>query len=318
MDPIAHHVAQLRRVLDHADEFDVIHNHMDYFGFPLTTMTRTPVVTTLHGRLDLPDLPAVFAAYPGIGSISISRSQRRPLPGIEWLGTVYHGLPTDLFPAGDGRGGYLAFLGRISVEKRVDAAIRIADATGLPLKIAAKVDPHDQDYFATEIEPMLRHPLVEFIGEIGEREKADFLGRASALLFPIDWPEPFGLVVIEALACGTPVIARARGSVPELLDHGRTGFICANEEEMIAAVASVPRIDRAVCRATFEARFTAARMADDYLAIYRAEIASRESARRPMRRPTAPGAMPTAASATASNGHASPAAPSGTAAASAR
>src|SRR5688572_286413 len=288
VDPIAHHVAQLRRVLDRAGEFDVIHNHMDYLGCPLTAATRTPVVTTLHGRLDLPDLPAVFGAYRGIRAISISQAQRRPLPGVAWRGIVYHGLPVDRFPCGDGSGGYLAFLGRISPEKRVDSAIRVAEATGLPLKVAAKVDPHDSAYFVDEIEPLLRHPLVEFVGEIGDDAKATFLGNASALLFPIDWPEPFGLVVIEALACGTPVIARRRGSVPELLEHGRTGFICADEEEMIAAVRDVGRIDRAACRAAFATRFTVARMAEEYLGIYRSEMARMESsdgARRPASAP---------------------------------
>jgi glycosyltransferase involved in cell wall biosynthesis len=277
-DPIAHHLAQLRRVVDHADEFDVIHNHMDYLGFPLTMMTRTPVVTTLHGRLDLPDLPAVFAAYRGARVISISRSQRVALPGVDWRGVVYHGLPAEPFMPGDGGGGYLAFLGRISIEKRLDSAIRVAEASGMPLKVAAKIDPADREYYRTEIEPMMHHPLVEYVGEIGDEAKAELLRKAKALLFPIDWPEPFGLVVIEALACGTPVIARRRGSVPELLEHGRTGFVCENEDEMVAAVRHLERIDRAACRAAFEARFTVGRMAEDYLCVYRAEIAGRGAA----------------------------------------
>ena len=268
-DPIAQHLAQLRRVLDHAREFDVIHNHMDYLGFPLSVMTTTPVVTTLHGRLDLPDLPAVFAAYRGVRAISISRAQRVALPGVDWRGVVHHGLPADGFPPGDGGGGYLAFLGRISIEKRLDSAIRVAEAAGMPLKVAAKIDPADRDYYRAEIAPMMGHPLVEFVGEIGDDAKPEFLGKAKALLFPIDWPEPFGLVVIEALACGTPVIARRRGSVPELLEHGLTGFVCEDEDEMIAAVRDVDRIDRAACRAAFAARFTVGRMAEDYLRVYR-------------------------------------------------
>jgi glycosyltransferase involved in cell wall biosynthesis len=194
------------------------------------------------------------------------------LPGVVWRDVVYHGMPAEDLVPGDGRGGYLAFLGRISIEKRVDSAIRIADAAGVPLKIAAKIDPHDRAYFAG-IEPLFRNPIVDFIGEIGDDAKARFLGNAKALLFPIDWPEPFGLVVIEALACGTPVIARRRGSIPELIDHGRTGFVCDTDEEMVAAVGELDFLDRGACRAAFEERFTVARMAEDYLRVYADAVA---------------------------------------------
>ena len=267
VDPLAHHIAQLRHVLDRAHEFDVIHNHMDYLAFPLTVSSSTPVVTTLHGRLDLPDLPAVFAAYPEACVISISDAQRRPLSRAKWIATVPHGLPSRLYPPGRGDGGYLAFLGRISPEKRVDAAITVARAAGLPLRIAAKVDRVDADYFARTIRPLLG-PDVEFLGEIGGADKARFLGAARALLFPIDWPEPFGLVMIEALACGTPVIARRRGSVPEVLDDGVTGFICDDEAGMVAAVGRLDAVDRAACRRVFERRFSDERMVGQYERIF--------------------------------------------------
>ena len=267
IDPLAHHVAQLRRVIDCAHEFDIIHNHMDYLGFPLAASSPTPVVTTLHGRLDLPDLAPLFAAYPEVNLISISDAQRAFFPR-SGRGTVHHGLPRDLYARGDGAGGYLAFLGRISPEKRLDTAVRVAEAAGVPLKVAAKIDRVDRAYFEAEIRPLFASPLVEFVDEIGEAKKAGFLADARALLFPIDWPEPFGLVMIEALACGTPVIARRRGSVPEVIDHGVTGFVCDDEAAMVEAVAALGTIDRGRCRAVFEARFTAARMARDYLSIY--------------------------------------------------
>ncbi len=299
LDPITHHVVQLRRVIERAGEFDLIHNHMDYLAFPIAAATRTPMVTTLHGRLDLPDLPPVFAAYPEINPISISLAQRAGLPGARWRGMVHHGLPPHLLTTGRGEGGYLAFLGRISIEKRVDAAIRIAEATGSRLRIAAKIDPHDRDYFH-EIAPSFESPLVEFVGEIGEREKSRFLGEARALLFPVDWPEPFGLAVIEALACGTPVITRRRGAVPELVTHGRTGFVCDDEEAMIAAVARLGAIDRAECRRAFEASFTTARMADDYLRIYHEVVAEQAGRTAGLRLDAQP-----AADVAVRNGHAS-------------
>jgi glycosyltransferase involved in cell wall biosynthesis len=269
-DPLAYHVAQLRHVIDRAPEFDVIHNHMDYLGFPLAVVSRTPVITTLHGRLDLPDLPALFATYADVDLVSISDAQRAPLPAARWRATVHHGLPVDLYRPGDGGGGYLAFLGRISPEKRLDSAIRVARRVGVPLRIAAKVDNADASYFEAEIKPLLREPEVEFIGELGESEKQRFLGDARALLFPIDWPEPFGLVMIEALACGTPVIARRRGSVPEVITDGVTGFVCDDEDAMAEAVSRVATIDRGTCRRTFETRFTVARMTRDYLRLYQA------------------------------------------------
>jgi glycosyltransferase involved in cell wall biosynthesis len=276
-DPLAYHVAQLRHVMDRASEFDVIHNHMDYLGFTLAVGSRIPVVTTLHGRLDLPDLPALFATYSDVDLISISDAQRAPLPAAQWRGTVHHGLPADLYRPGNGEGGYLAFLGRISPEKRLDSAIRVARRVGVPLRVAAKVDNADVRYFETEIQPLLREPEVEFIGELGESDKQRFLGDARALLFPIDWPEPFGLVMIEALACGTPVIARRRGSVPEVIAHGVTGFVCDDEDAMAEAVRRLDTVDRGTCRRAFEARFTAARMTRDYVRLYEALLT--ESAR---------------------------------------
>ncbi len=262
-DPLAYHVAQLKHVIERAGEFDVIHNHMDYLSFPLLAVSPTPVITTLHGRLDLPDLRAVFSAYAEARLISISDAQRQPLPDADWVATVPHGVPADFYPVGRGRGGYLAFLGRISPEKRLDTAIAAARATGIPLRIAAKVDRVDVDYFETQIRPLFG-PGVEFLGEIGGATKAKFLGDARALLFPIDWPEPFGLVMIEALACGTPVVARRRGSVPEVLEHGVTGFVCDDEAAMITAVRNLDTIDRAACRRAFERRFTDDRMVGDY------------------------------------------------------
>jgi glycosyltransferase involved in cell wall biosynthesis len=269
-DPLAYHVAQLRHVIDRAWEFDVIHNHMDYLGFALAVVSRTPVITTLHGRLDLPDLPALFATYADVDLVSISDAQRAPLPAARWCATVHHGLPVDLYRPGDGGGGYLAFLGRISPEKRLDSAIRVARRVGVPLRIAAKVDHADAHYFETEITPLLRGPEVEFIGELGESEKQRFLGDARALLFPIDWPEPFGLVMIEALACGTPVIARRRGSVPEVITDGVTGFVCDDEDAMAEAASRIDTVDRGTCRRAFETRFTVARMTRDYLRLYEA------------------------------------------------
>ncbi|HKX29960.1 MAG TPA: glycosyltransferase family 4 protein, partial [Blastocatellia bacterium] len=224
--------------------------------------------TTLHGRLDIPDLPALYREYREMPLISISDSQRRPLPAARWLRTVYHGLPKDLFSFHEGPGEYLAFLGRISPEKRVDRAIEIAKRAEIPLKIAAKVDKVDQEYFETVIQPLLDHPLVEFVNEIGGKEKEEFLGKAYALLFPIDWPEPFGLVMIEALACGTPVIAWRHGSVPEVIDDGVSGLIVNSIDEAVRAVHRVGSFDRRQCRQVFERRFTATRMAAEYVNVY--------------------------------------------------
>ena len=268
VDPIAHHVAQLRHVMDHALEFDVIHNHMDYLGFPVAAASPRPIVSTLHGRLDIPDLKPLYAAFPDVELVSISDAQREPLPDVRFRATVQHGLPRDLFSAGDGRGGYLAFLGRMSPEKCPDAAIRIAKKVGIPLRMAAKVDNVDKEYFDVVVRPLLDTSLVEFVGEISDEDKQKFLGEARALLMPIDWPEPFGIAMIEALACGTPVVTRTCGSVPEVLRHGRTAFVCESEAEMEAAVARIDEIDRRRCRLEFESRFTAAHMARAYLRVF--------------------------------------------------
>jgi glycosyltransferase involved in cell wall biosynthesis len=268
VDPTAHHVAQLRRVMDHAREFDVIHNHMDYLGFPLAAASARPVVSTLHGRLDVPDLERVFRAFPEVELVSISDAQREPLPGVRFRATVPHGLPRDLLLPGDGHGGYLAFLGRMSPEKRPDTAIRIAKRVGMPLRMAAKVDNSDKAFIDDVIRPMLDTRLVEFVGEIGDADKERLLGDARALVMPIDWPEPFGIVMIEALACGTPVVARICGSVPEIIDHGVTGFVCEDDDEMARAVTRVDDIDRRRCRVEFESRFTAGHMAQDYLRVF--------------------------------------------------
>ena len=268
VDSMAHHILLLEQVGQAADRFDVIHFHVDYLHFPLSRLKKWPQVTTLHGRLDLPDLPPLYEEFSEMPVISISDAQRRPLPRARWMDTVYHGLPPDLYGYRSTPGEYLAFLGRISPEKRVDRAIEIAGRAGLPLKIAAKVDPADRTYFEESIRPLLTASHVEFLGEISEEEKGSFLGNARALLFPIDWPEPFGLVLIEALACGTPVIASPHGSVPEILEDERTGFIVDSVEEAVGAVGQLASISRRDCRAAFEERFTAARMAREYVRVY--------------------------------------------------
>jgi|CXWL01.1.fsa_nt_gi glycosyltransferase involved in cell wall biosynthesis len=256
------------RAMGAAGDFDVIHSHLDFLGFPLARRNSAPVITTLHGRLDLPELDPVFREYAEMPLVSISDAQRRPLHWANWQATVHHGLPRELYTFHPQSEGYLAFLGRISPEKRPDHAIEIAKRTGLQLRIAAKVDPADQQYYRTEIEPLLDHPLIEFIGEISDAEKDDFIGNALALVCPYDWPEPFGLVLIEALACGTPVLAYRRGSIPEIIDDGITGFVCENLAEMAEAVERLPLIDRRRCRSAFDERFTADRMARDYVALY--------------------------------------------------
>jgi glycosyltransferase involved in cell wall biosynthesis len=268
IDQTAHHVLMVEMLAQQAEEFDVIHSHIDYFPFPVLRRVSTPSLTTLHGRLDLPDLVPLFKEFDDMPAVSVSHAQRAPLPWINWHATVYHGLPADLHSARDRPGKYLAFLGRISPEKRVDSAIEIARRVGMELKIAAKVDKIDREYFETTIEPLLADPLVEYVGEIGEAEKDEFLGSAYALLFPIDWPEPFGLVMIEAMACGTPVIARSRGSVPEVTVQGETGFIVDGVEEAELAVYQVSSLSRRRCREVFEQRFTARRMAQEYLEAY--------------------------------------------------
>ena len=269
VDPLALHLLLVEQVAQCADEFDIIHFHVAPLHFSLSRRLATPHVTTLHGRLDLPEIVALYSEFSDLPLISVSDAQRGPLPTQNWIGTVYHGLPNRELQFSAGKGGYLAFLGRISPEKRVDRAIDIAKACGCPLKIAAKVDAADQRYFEQHIHPLLAHPLIDYCGEITEEEKGAFLGGATALLFPIDWPEPFGLVMIESLACGTPVVAIRGGSVPEIIDHGVTGFICDNLDEAVDATRRVHTIDRRVCRRAFERRFTATRMAEEYVQLYR-------------------------------------------------
>ena len=274
MDPalksdVAAHLAMLHEVRERAADFDVLHFHVDLLHFPLFADIAERTITTLHGRLDLKDLPGAYRRWPRFPLVSISDSQRRPLRFANWRGTVHHGMPESLLPfSPDAAGGYLAFLGRISPEKRPDRAIAIARAAGMPLRIAAKVDDADRRYFHERIEPLLDDPLVEFVGEIGDAGKARFLGDAAALLFPIDWPEPFGLVMIEAMACGTPVVAWDCGSVPEVVDDGVTGRIVDSLEAAAAAVHEVAGYDRARIRATFERRFSAAAMARRYEDLY--------------------------------------------------
>jgi glycosyltransferase involved in cell wall biosynthesis len=270
VDHIAHYVLIVERLLQRADEFDVIHSHLDYFPFPILRRLATPSLTTLHGRLDIPDLVPLYEEFDDVPVVSVSNAQRAALPWINWLTTVYHGLPVGLHQPRSEHGAYLAFLGRISPEKRVDTAIEIAKRFGMELRIAAKVDKVDRDYFKARIEPLLADPHIEYVGEIGEAEKDEFLGNAYALLFPIDWPEPFGLVMIEAMACGTPVIARPRGSVPELTVPGETGFVVDSVNDAVAALERVSAIDRGRCREIFVERFTARRMAEEYLEAYRA------------------------------------------------
>jgi glycosyltransferase involved in cell wall biosynthesis len=258
----------LSEVFDRSERFDIIHCHVDFWSFPFARLVTTPTVTTVHGRLDIADLFGVYRYYSDAPVVSISQAQRAPLPELNWVDTVYHGLPREQLRFNPGPGKYLAFLGRIAPEKRPDLAIEIARRTGIPLKIAAKVDVVDQDYFESDIRPRIDSRNVEFIGEIGEHEKNEFLGDALALLFPIDWPEPFGLVMSEALACGTPVIARPCGSVPEIIKQGVTGFVASSLDDLVHAVHNVSGIARGKCREVFETRFTADAMAANYERIY--------------------------------------------------
>jgi glycosyltransferase involved in cell wall biosynthesis len=278
VDPQAVHVAMIEKVARIAGRFDIIHFHVDYTHFPVSRRSNYRHVTTLHGRLDIPELPVLYRQYPDIPVISISDAQRRPLPWLRWQGTVLHGLPEDLFSFQERSEDYLLFLGRFSPEKGPERAIEIAGRLGMPLKIAAKVDRADRDYFERDIKPLLKQPGVEYLGEVGGADKEELLGHARALLFPIDWPEPFGLVMIEALSCGTPVIAWRRGSVPEVIEDGVTGFIVESVEEAVEAVGRAANLDRAQVHEQFLARFTATRMAHDYLAIYQKLAASPRSA----------------------------------------
>jgi glycosyltransferase involved in cell wall biosynthesis len=258
----------LQQVACMADEFDMLHFHTDYLHYPQFHDSGRCYVTTLHGRLDLEELPAIYEAFPRHKLISISDSQRIHLPWANWVGTIHHGLPGHLYDLGTGAGGYLAFIGRFSDEKQPDRAIEIAKRVGMKIKLAAKVDKVDVDYFDQVVRPLLDHPLVEYIGEIDEYQKREFLGNAAALLFPIDWPEPFGLVMIEAMANGTPVIAFNRGSVTEVIDEGVTGFVVDDVDGAVAAIEMTLRLDRAAIRARFEQRFSVERMAQDYLSFY--------------------------------------------------
>jgi glycosyltransferase involved in cell wall biosynthesis len=283
-DALAPHVRMLGHVYRHANEFDVIHCHTDYLGLPLAAACPTPTVITLHGRLDIPEIAPLYGDYPGVPLVSISDAQRIHLPHANWAATVHHGLPSEMFPFRDSPGKYLLFLGRISPEKRPDSAILIARRAQRPLRIAAKVDAVDRAYFDATIRPLLDDPVIEFLGEVGDDRKAELIAGALALLFPVDWPEPFGLVMIEALACGTPVIARRRGSVPEVLRDGVTGFVCETEDEMVAAVTRVATLDRKRCREEFERRFTVTAMARRYIEVYdRIRMAAKSAERSPHR-----------------------------------
>ncbi len=288
VDQVAHHILLLEQVMDAEHEFDVIHFHLGYLHFPMARRMTTPHVSTQHGRLDLPDLMGLYSKFRELPNVSISDDQRKSMEWMNWTSTVYHGLPEHLYRFHESPGDYFAFLGRISPEKRVDRAIEVAKRLGVPLKIAAKVDKVDVEYFETAIHPLLDNPLIDYVGEIGEGEKSEFLGRAGALIFPIDWPEPFGLVMIEALACGTPVIAYRQGSVPEVITHGVDGFIVTTIDDAVTAAASTT-IDRRRCRETFEKRFSVSRMASDYVATYERAIAE------PSRAPESPRPNPEAA-----------------------
>lgn len=269
-DSTASNILMLDQVAARAAEFDVLHFHIDFFLHPAFRNMAHRTLTTLHGRQDLPELPDIYRAFPHMPLVSISNHQRKPVPPVNWLGTVYHGLPDGLLMQGQGEGRYLAFLGRICADKGILPAIEIARRAGMTLKVAAKVDPADQVYFDEEVKPVLdRSPHVEFIGEINDGQKQDFLGKARALLFPISWPEPFGLVMIESMACGTPVIAFNCGSVPEIMDDGLTGFVVENVDQAVAAVAKLDRLPRSAIRARFEERFSARAMARAYVKIYR-------------------------------------------------
>jgi glycosyltransferase involved in cell wall biosynthesis len=268
IEPIAVHLVALERMLQMAADFDVVHAHVDYLAYPFARRLHVPVLSTLHGRLDLETLVPLYREYQEQAVVSVSDAQRSPLPWLRWLGTVHHGLPRDLYSFHPRSEGYLAFVGRISPEKRLDRAIEIARRSDLPLRVAAKIDAVDVQYFREHIQPLMDHPLVEFLGELDDPGKNELIGGASALLFPIDWPEPFGLTMIEALACGTPVVAWQHGSVTEVIEHGVNGFLCDDVGAAVRAVASLDRIDREACRRCFEERFTADRMASDYLALY--------------------------------------------------
>ncbi|MBI1912241.1 MAG: glycosyltransferase family 4 protein [Deltaproteobacteria bacterium] len=269
MDPFGLHFVMMEEVLKRQDDFDIIHSHIECLGFTLGRRTQVPVVSTLHGRLDYWEHGMIFREYNELPVISISNAQRKPLPNANWIATVYHGLPPELYTFNENRGNYLIYVGRVSPEKKVESAINIALKSGIPLKIAAKVDKKDEEYFETDIKPHLNNPLIEFLGEINDREKNKLIGSALAFLHPVDWPEPFGLSMLEAMACGTPVIARRRGSIPEVVDHGVTGFVFEDDDEAVSYIKNYcPGFSRKACRKRFEDRFKAQKMAEDYLKVY--------------------------------------------------
>ena len=265
---LAAHMALLSEVAERLDDFDIIHFHTDLIQFPFFQRVAGRTVTTLHGRLDLKDLPDAYSRWPNFPLVSISESQRKPMPWANWAATVHHGLPTHLYQYAPESQGYLAFLGRMSPEKRPDRAIQIATRLGKPLKMAAKIDQADLAYFDAVVRPLLDNPLIEFVGEIGDHEKSAFLGGADALLFPIDWPEPFGLVMIEAMGCGTPVVAFRCGSAPEIVEHGATGYLVDDIDQAVKATQLACELDRAAVRARFELRFSATAMARRYVDVY--------------------------------------------------
>jgi len=268
LDPLAYHILQLQEVFERLDEFDILHFHTDYLHFPFSYNRGAATITTLHGRLDIDDLKPIYDKFRKMPVVSISDAQREPLPMANWIGTVHHGLPMNLYKKGDGRSNYVAFLGRISPEKRVDRAIEIAKRANVEIKIGAKVDKADQLYYEKEIKDLFAQPHVEYLGEIGEEQKASLLEDAIALLFPIDWREPFGMVTIEALACGTPVIAFNHGSVPEIIEDGKTGYIVESVDEAVKVLQGIDRISRDDCRRNFENRFSASIMANKYVQQY--------------------------------------------------
>lgn len=282
IDPIAHVFYMLEMVQQLKDHFDVIHYHVDYFHFPFSRRNGVTHCTTMHGRLDIDDLSVLFKEFSEIPLVSISNSQRIPLPFSNFVKTIYHGIPADLLKFQKEKGKYLAFIGRISPEKRLDRAIQIAQQARLPLKIAAKVDKADLAYYEEQIKPYMENPLLEYLGEINDLQKNDFLGHAAALLFPIDWPEPFGLVMIEAMACGTPVIAFNRGSVPEVVDEGETGFIVESVEEAVEKIKLLDSFDRVLCRKIFDERFTDRRMANEYVELYKSLIEQKSQSKNPV------------------------------------
>ena len=267
-DPLAYHIVQLQQVVERAHDFDILHFHIDYLHFPFSYNSDATTITTLHGRLDIEDLKPVYQKFRQVPVVSISNAQRQPLPIANWIGTVYHGLPLNLYKMGQGRGNYVTFIGRISPEKRADRAIEIARRANVRIKIAAKIDKADQSYFDQEIKHLFKLPHVEYLGELGENDKAELLRDATALLFPIEWREPFGMVTIEAHACGTPVIAYPHGSVPEIITDGKDGFIVHDIDEAVTALQNIHRISRDDCRKNFESRFTATIMAQNYLRLY--------------------------------------------------